>query len=311
MNDIVVTEFMDEAPLAALRERYSVQFEPTLVDDRPALLAAVGAAKALIVRNRTQVNAELLDAAPALRAVGRLGVGLDNIDMAACRERGVRVMPATGANDVAVAEYVITAALMLRRGAYEQRAAMTAGEWPRSALIGHEVAGATMGLVGFGGIARQVASRAQALGMRVVAHDPALAPSDECWAHHDTEPMDFKTLLANADVVSLHVPLVEGTRHLIDSAALVRMKPTAVVINSARGGVIDDAALATALADGTIAAAAIDVFEAEPLPADSVFAGLDNILLTPHIAGVTIESNVRVSQVTVDNVQAALDEATA
>ncbi len=117
MSDIIIAEFMDEVPVAALRERYSVRFEPTLVDDRRALLAAVGEAIAIIVRNRTQVDAELLDAAPRLRAVGRLGVGLDNIDLDACRARDVRVLPATGANDVAVAEYVIAAALILRRGA--------------------------------------------------------------------------------------------------------------------------------------------------------------------------------------------------
>ncbi|KEZ78666.1 hydroxyacid dehydrogenase [Salinisphaera hydrothermalis] len=311
MSDIIITEFMDEAPLAALRERYSVRFEPTLVDDRPALLNAVAQARAIIVRNRTQVDGELLQAAPQLRAVGRLGVGLDNIDLDACKTRDVRVLPATGANDVAVAEYVIAAALMLRRGAYEHRASMQAGDWPRSALIGLEVSGATMGLVGFGGIARKVAVRAKALGMRVIAHDPNLSPHDECWAEYDAEPMDFKSLVAESDVISLHVPLVAGTRHLIDAAALARMKSSAVIVNSARGGVIDDAALADALAEGTIAAAALDVFEDEPLPAGSVYASLDNVLLTPHIAGVTVQSNVRVSQVTVDNVLAALEEATA
>lgn len=311
MSDIVITEFMDEAPLAALRERHDVRFAPSLVDDRAALMAAVSDAVAVIVRNRTRVDRELLDAAPKLRAVGRLGVGLDNIDLEACHERSVQVLPAIGANDVAVAEYVITAALMLRRGAYGHRTAMAAGDWPRSALIGHEVSGATLGLIGFGGIARQVAMRARALGMRIVAYDPNLAPDDVCWAEHDAQPMDFKSLLAEADVISLHVPLVESTRHLIDASALARMKPTAVVVNSARGGVIDDAALARALCDGTIAAAAIDVFEAEPLSADSVFTGLDNVLLTPHIAGVTVQSNQRVSQVTVDNVRAALEAVTA
>ncbi|MGN8158133.1 hydroxyacid dehydrogenase [Salinisphaera sp. RV14] len=311
MSDIVITEFMDEAPIAALRERYDVRFEPSLVDERATLLGAVGHAQAIIVRNRTRVDRELLEAAPKLRAVGRLGVGLDNIDLEACRARDVRVLPATGANDVAVAEYVIAAALILRRGAYEHRASMQAGEWPRSALIGLEVAGATMGLVGFGGIARQVAARAKALGMRVMAHDPNLSMHDACWAEYDVEPIDFKSLLAESDVLSLHVPLVPGTRHLIDAAALARMRSGAVIVNSARGGVIDDAALASALADGVIAAAALDVFEDEPLPADSVYAGLDNVLLTPHIAGVTVQSNVRVSQVTVDNVLAALDEAAA
>jgi len=308
MSDIVISEFMDEAPIEALRARFDVRFDPGLVDDRAALLDAVTSARALIVRNRTQVDREVLDAAPMLRAVGRLGVGLDNIDVEACEARGVRVRPATGANDVAVSEYVICAALMLRRGAYHASARVAAGDWPRAALIGHEVSGATMALVGFGGIARQVACRAVALGMRVIAHDPNIAGNDPCWDECQTHSVDFSTLLAEADILSLHVPRVPATEHLLDAAALARMQASAVVINSARGGVIDDAALATALREGRIAAAAIDVFEDEPLPAESVYAGLDNVVLTPHIAGVTAESNERVSRVTVDNVLAALAE---
>ena len=309
MSDIVIAEFMSDAPVERLRERYAVCFEPTLVDDRAALLDAVAPAQALIVRNRTQVDAELLDAAPGLRAVGRLGVGLDNIDLDACAAHGVRVLPATGANDVAVAEYVIAAALMLCRGAYMASARVSAGDWPRSALIGREVAGETMALAGFGGISRRVAARAAALGMRVIAHDSNIADDDGCWRDCDVAPVAFETLLVEADVLSLHVPLVSGTRHLIDAGALSQMKSSAVVINSARGGVVDDAALAEALQSGHIAAAAIDVFEAEPLPADSVYAGVDNVLLTPHIAGVTEQSNQRVSRVTVDNVLQALAEA--
>ncbi|GAB3672382.1 hydroxyacid dehydrogenase [Salinisphaera aquimarina] len=311
MSDVVISEFMDEAPVADLRQRYEVRFEPSLVEDRPALLAAVAAARALIVRNRTRVDAELLDAAPDLEAVGRLGVGLDNIDLEACRARGVQVLPATGANDVAVAEYVIATALLLRRGAYTASASVARGEWPRAALIGHEVAGHTLALVGFGGIARQVATRASALGMNVVAHDPNIAADDACWAQLDVRPLDWEALLEQADVLSLHVPLIPVTRHLLDATALARMKAGAVVINTARGGVIDDAALATALGEGRIAAAAIDVFEDEPLPADSIYSGVDNVLLTPHIAGVTVESNQRVSRVTVDNVLRALAGETA
>lgn len=306
MSEIVIAEFMDEAPIESLRQRFSVDFNPRLVADRPELLQAVGAAQALIVRNRTQVDAELLDAAPHLRVVGRLGVGLDNIDLAACRERGVRVLPATGANDIAVAEYVICTAMALLRGAYRASDQVAAGDWPRAALIGHEIAGRTLALVGFGGIARQVARRAIALGMSVIAHDPNLDASDDCWPTHGVTPVDFDTLLVEADVLSLHVPLLPATRHLIDEAALLRMKATAVVINSARGGVVDDVALAAALKCGGIAAAALDVFEAEPLAADSVYAGVENVLLTPHIAGVTVESNQRVSRVTVDNVLQAL-----
>lgn len=310
MSDIVITEFMDEAAAERLRARYDVRFEPALVDDRAGLLEAVAGARGLIVRNRTQVDAEVLEAAPRLAAVGRLGVGLDNIDTETCAARGIKVLPATGANDVAVAEYVIATALLLRRGAYGHSARVAAGEWPRSDLIGQEVSGAVLALVGFGGIARQVARRARAMGMHVIAHDPNIAADDDLWAANEVCAVDFDTLLAEADVLSLHVPRLPATEHLIDADALARMKDTAVVINTARGGVIDDAALAQTLRERRVAGAALDVFEDEPLPADSVYAGLDNVLLTPHIGGVTVESNTRVSNVTVDNVLAALDEVT-
>ncbi|MEO1423624.1 MAG: 3-phosphoglycerate dehydrogenase, partial [Pseudomonadota bacterium] len=158
MAEIVVTEFMDEAALEGVEP--SVLYDPTLVDDRDRMLAALASARAVIVRNRTQVDQALLDAAPDLCVVGRLGVGLDNIDLDACAARGVVVRPATGANTLSVAEYVISTAMTLVRGAYGSNAAMIAGTWPRGALIGGELSGRVMGLFGFGGIARAVAARA-------------------------------------------------------------------------------------------------------------------------------------------------------
>ncbi|RME64237.1 MAG: 3-phosphoglycerate dehydrogenase, partial [Alphaproteobacteria bacterium] len=261
----------------------------------------------LLVRNRTQVRGALLDAAPRLKVVGRLGVGLDNIDMDACKARGIRVCPATGANDVSVAEYVVTAALVLLRGAWGASASVAAGAWPRMALVGREIAGKCLGLVGYGAIARETAQRAAALGMTVVASDPYLAADDARWG--GTRRLALADLLKDADVVSLHVPLTGETRHLIDATAIAGMKKGAILINAARGGVVDEEALASALKTGQLGGAALDVFETEPLTAQAgaKFAGLDNILLTPHIAGVTVESNVRVSQVTADNVLKALN----
>lgn len=303
---IVVSEFMDEAALDAFAPGTDVIYDPTLVDDRERLLAGIGDTDALIVRNRTQVDTALLNAATALRVVGRLGVGLDNIDMDACTGRGVTVHPATGANALAVAEYVITNALMLRRRAYTSTAAMLAGEWPRNALIGAELSGATMGLVGFGNIARTVAERAQALGMETVACDPHLPADDRAW--EGVMRMDLPGLLARADVVSLHIPLTDATRNLIDADALTLMKPGAILINTARGGTVDEAALSKALRTGSLGGAALDVFETEPLTeaAARIFKDAPNLLLTPHIAGVTREANSRVSAVTVARVIEAL-----
>lgn len=306
---VVVCEFMDEAALTAFGPGVEVVYDPALVDDQGALEQAVSGAVALIVRNRTQVNRALLDAAPDLRVVGRLGVGLDNIDLDACAARGVAVRPATGANTLSVAEYVIAATLTLLRGAYGSNAAMIAGDWPRGALIGREASGRVMGLVGYGGIARAVAERARALGMQIAAHDPFLPEGDPAWA--GAESCTLHALLTRSDVLSLHVPLTPETRDLISDAAIARMKPGAIVINTARGGVIDEAALAQALRDGRLGGAALDVFATEPLTAGAgqVFAGLTNLILTPHIAGVTDEGNVRVSTVTVSNVQEELSRA--
>ncbi len=307
MADIVISEFMDEAAIAAQLGGRDVLYDPKLVDDPARLHAALADARAIVVRNRTQVRGALLGAAPKLKVVGRLGVGLDNIDMEACRAREIAVFPATGANDVAVAEYVIAAALFLVRGAYASSAEVAEGKWPRNALIGGEVMGRAFGLIGYGAIARETAARAKALGMRILAFDPYLDAGSPHW--RSAEKMSLDALLTAADVVSLHVPYTNETHRMIDAEALSRMKKSAVLINAARGGVVDEDALAAALREKRIAGAALDVFEAEPLSAaqGARFAGVANLILTPHIAGVTDESNVRVSRVTLDNVVRALD----
>lgn len=299
---------MDQAAVERLKSSHTVLYDPELVDNQAKLAAAIAEAKALIVRNRTQVRGELLDAAKNLACVGRLGVGLDNIDLAACKERGIAVYPATGANDLSVAEYVITAALVLLRGAWLSSDAVAAGEWPRQAMIGGEIAGKVMGLVGFGSIAREVAWRAQAFGMRIVAYDPYVEANDPAWQFARNVSLDG--LLELSDVISLHVPLTETTMHLIDEKALSKTKAGAVLINAARGGVVDEDALAAALKAGKIGGAALDVFESEPLAkeAGARFSGIPNLVLTPHIAGVTKESNVRVSELIASRVLEHLEK---
>ena len=232
--------------------------------------------------------------------VGRLDVGLDNIDLPACRARGIEVIPATGANNLSVAEYVITNALVLLRSAYQAKHDMLSGQWPRMACAGREVAGKTLGLVGFGAIAQETARLAKGLGMAVCAADPFLSADSPAWAGVARE--ELSGVLAAADVVSLHVPLTDDTRHMIDASALAAMKPEAVLINAARGGVVDETALVAAMQAGSIAGAALDVFETEPLTREAAakFKGLPNLILTPHIAGVTEESNVRVSTMIAD-----------
>jgi (S)-sulfolactate dehydrogenase len=307
VKKILITEFMDEPAVASLRGRFEVEYTPTLAADRAALLRAVPQADGLIVRNRTKVDREVLGQATRVRVVGRLGVGLDNIDVGACAERGIQVIPATGANALSVAEYVVCAAMMLLRGAYLSSAAVADGRWPREALSGgRELAGRTLGIVGFGLIGRTVGRLARALGMEVFAFDAALAPSDDTWAVHGASCVSLDVLLGTSDVVTLHVPLTPQTRHLIDGKRIALMKPDAILINTARGGIVDEAALAAALRAGRLGGAALDVFDQEPLAAGSPLAGAPNLLLTPHIAGLTRESNERVSGMIAERVAAAL-----
>lgn len=304
---VVIAEFMDEAAVATLARAHDTRYDPELVDREADLRAACADADALIVRNRTQVNRALLGCAPKLRVVGRLGVGLDNIDVAACAERGVAVIPATGANAQAVAEYVVATALLLLRGAYASTADVAAGRWPRAALSnGREIAGKTLGVVGFGSIGRLAARLARGIGMSVVAHDPELAPDAPLWADEAAKPASLDALLAAADVVTLHVPLSAATRNLIDAARLAAMKPDAILIDTARGGVVDEGALAAALRAGRLGGAALDVFEREPLAGGSPLAGCPNLLLTPHVAGLTREANARVSTLIAERVAASL-----
>jgi (S)-sulfolactate dehydrogenase len=304
---IVISEFMDAPAVEQLRARFDVDYRPKLVDDPAALAAALPEARAWIVRNRTLVSGAALAAAKRLAVVGRLGVGLDNIDTAACEARGIEVIPATGANAESVAEYVVTVALLLLRGAYFSPRAVDAGTWPRLTLSqGREASGKVLGLVGFGSIGRLTARKAAALGMRTLGYDPMLDASDLAWREFSTQRRELDALLAESDVVSLHMPLTPQTRGLFDAGRLARMTRDAVLVNTARGGVVDEAALAAMLREGRLGGAALDVFDHEPLPAGSPLAGAPRLLLTPHIAGVTLESNERVSALIAERVAASL-----
>ena len=304
---VVIAEFMDDAAVASLRAHHAVDYDATLVERRADLIAAVRYADALIVRNRTQVNAELIAASARLRVIGRLGVGLDNIDLAACAARAIEVIPASGANALAVAEYVIASAFVLMRGAYFSTGTVSAGKWPRAALSsGRELHGRTLGVVGFGSIGRTTARLGRAVGMIALGCDANIPAAAPVWREERTTQRTFEDLLREADVVSLHVPLTAATRGLIGSEQLALMKHDAILVNTARGGVVDEPAVAAALRAGRLAGAALDVFETEPLPAGSPLAGCPNLILTPHVAGVTLESNVRVSTLIADKVAAAL-----
>lgn len=257
------------------------------------LRALLPLAEALIVRSETKVTAALMDAAPRLVVVGRAGVGVDNIDVAAATARGIYVVNAPFGNVGAAAEHTLALALALLRNITAADASIRRGEWTRAAFIGHELRGKTLGLVGIGRVGGLVARRAAAFEMRVIAHDPFA--SEGLARAVGAELVTLEDLLRDADVISLHTPLTEKTRGLIGTDALARMKPTAILVNCARGEIVDVDALAEALTGGVIAGAALDVFPAEPIPADAPIRRAPHTLLTPHIAGSTAEAQTNVA----------------
>jgi (S)-sulfolactate dehydrogenase len=308
VTDIVITEFLEPGAIEVLKRDFKVHWDRELWNKRAELEKLVRDLPGLIVRNRTPVDKALLSMAPKLKVVGRLGVGLDNIDVTECERRGIEVCSARGANATSVSEYAIAMAMTLLRGrAYRDTDRLAAGEWPREELgRGLELAGKQLGIIGLGSIGGTTARKARALEMRVVASDPYLKDDNENW--RVAEKMSLEELLATSDVITVHCPLNEETRGMIAGQELGRMKKGAILINSARGGIIDEAACATALRSGHLGGAALDVFDYEPIKAETgkLFAGLRNVILTPHISGVTLESNHRVSYMTVDSVARVL-----
>lgn len=309
MSSIFISEFITSQALETLRSKHDVTYKPESYKQRAELISALHNSDALIVRNLTQVNQELLNGAPNLKVVGRLGVGLENIELPACAQRNIKVIPATGANAESVAEYVIGTALALTRGFLPATSQTLGGAWPRAHFSGyHEFTGMTLGIVGFGSIGRVTAQKALAFGLKCVAYDPMISAKsiDVGGAAIPLVPLD--ELLVCSDAVTLHLPLLPETRGLFSATTLDKMKQGACLINTARGGIVDEIALAERLRSGRLGGAALDVFEKEPATDLSHLAGLTNLIATPHIAGVTSESNDRVSQMIADEVIRFLGE---
>ncbi|WP_407713710.1 hydroxyacid dehydrogenase [Comamonas testosteroni] len=300
---ILIPEAILPVSLARLREKHTVDYDPNLVKNHAELLKRATNADAIIVRRLTQVRGDLLNTMEHCKAVGRLGVGLDNIDVAECEARGIKVIPAPGANARSVAEYVIATAMMLVRTAYVSTEEVIEGLWPKERLnLGGEILGRTIGVVGYGAIGKLTADLARGLGMNVLVYDPAIGSKETAGCL----PVSLAELLAKSDVVTLHVPLTPATKDLINVDSIASMKDGAIVINAARGGIIDEMALLAALRCGKLGGAAIDAFDNEPLGVCPQYRGIKNLILTPHIAGVTVESEERVNHVVVEAVLKAL-----
>jgi len=284
---IIVADKISDRGIALLRDAGWNVVMPTAA----TLPSEIADADALVVRSATKVTAALLEKAGRLRAIGRAGVGVDNVDVDAATRRGVLVMNTPGGNSVSVAEHTLALMLGLARAVPQANASIHAGKWEKSAFSGTELRGKTIGLVGLGRVGTEVARRARALEMKVLAHDPFVTPAAAAEAEVELVPLD--DLLRRSDVISLHTSLSAQTEKLIDAAAIAKMKKGVRLINCARGELIDEAALAEALKSGHVAGAALDTFAKEP-PKDSPLVGLPNVIATPHIAGSTAEAQEEV-----------------
>lgn len=292
---ILITELIWPEGVKELESFGEVTYDPQLWQKPQELLGQAASADALIVRNQTQVDSALLEASSSIKAIGRLGVGLDNIDLEAARANDVTVVFARNANAVSVAEYVMAAMLECSRKLSAANRNVRDGNWDRKRFTGSELYGKTLGLVGVGEIAQRVARRAAAFGMRVVGHDPFVAPYDYPVVETGIELLELDELLQAADFITLHVPLNKSTRDLFSYSAFKKMRSGAWLINTARGGVVNETDLALALEEDLIGGAVLDVLEEEPPVPDHPLLRHDRVVLTPHVAGLTEEAQVNTS----------------
>jgi D-3-phosphoglycerate dehydrogenase len=257
------------------------------------VMAAIADAEALIVRSATKVTEAMLQSSNTLKLVGRAGIGVDNIDLAAASRRGVLVINAPNGNSITTAEHAISLMTSLARNIPQATASMRAGKWEKKKFMGFELFEHTLGVIGFGKIGQHVAKRAIGLGMKVIAHDPYATA--ETAAEVGAELVDLDTLYAQADVLTLHLPVTESTRHMVNAAAFAKMKKGMRIVNAARGGIVDEAALCNALDDGTVVGAAFDVFEKEPISPDHPLLGYEQVILTPHLGASTAQAQQKVA----------------
>jgi D-3-phosphoglycerate dehydrogenase len=303
MAKVLIAEPLAEAGIELLRRRHEVDVRGKLTQDE--LLAAVRDVDALVVRSATRVTAEVLAAAPRLKVVGRAGIGLDNVDVAAATKQGVMVVNAPQSNVVSAAEHTIALLLAQARNIPQAHATLRGGRWERSRFTGAELYGKTLGVVGLGRVGTLVAHRLHAFGMRIVAYDPYV--SHERAAQMDIELLPLDEVLRRADFVTIHLPKTPETVGLLGAERLALMRPGARLVNTARGGIVDEAALAKAVESGHIAGAALDVFAEEPTTASPLFE-VDDVVVTPHLGASTAEAQDKAGITIAEQVMLALDD---
>ena len=291
MTKVLIADEMSPDAKATFEAR-GIEVEVSTGMDEAELTRRIGACDGLVVRSATKVTATVLERAEILKVIGRAGIGVDNIDLNAATARGIVVMNTPYGNSITTAEHAVAMMFALARQIPQANQSTHAGKWERSRFVGVELMGKTLGIVGCGNVGSVVADRAQGLRMKVIAYDPYLSP--ERAADLGVEKVDFDTLLGRADFVSLHAPLTDATRNLIDASAIAKMKRGARIINCARGGMIVEADLKAALESGHVAAAALDVFSAEP-PTGNILLGMQGVVATPHLGASTTEAQEKVA----------------
>tara|TARA_A100001011_G_scaffold148984_1_gene157135 strand:- start:675 stop:1595 length:921 start_codon:yes stop_codon:yes gene_type:complete len=299
---ILITEFMEGKSIEILKTKFDVTFDQDLSNNPSKLKKIISNFDILIVRNKTKVKKEILENTSNLKFIGRLGVGLDNIDTEYCKNNNIHVQPATGMNADSVAEYVINAALSLLKNIPIANTETQKGNWPRNSIISRELKDKTIGILGFGLIGRKVAKISKIFEANVIAYDPYV---DQNIAKKFNTKLDtLENVLNNAHVISLHIPLTQETNNLINTESIKLMKKKPIIINSSRGGIINEEHLIDAYLNNQISGFALDVFQNEPVQ-HNILEKINptfNCIITPHNAGVTEESNIRVSQFIADSI---------
>ncbi len=290
---VLISDALSETAVAIFKDRgLDVTFEPELGKDKERLAAIIGDYDGLAIRSATKVSEKILKAAGRLKVIGRAGIGVDNVDTKAATAQGVIVMNTPFGNSITTAEHAITLMMSLARQIPEANASTKAGKWEKNRFLGVELFGKTLGIIGCGNIGSIVADRALGLKMKVIAFDPFLSP--ERAMEIGVEKVELAELLKRSDFITLHTPLTDRTRNIVSSDALASCKRGVRIVNCARGGLIDEAALAAAIKSGHVAGAALDVFEVEPAKQSELFA-LDNVICTPHLGAATTEAQENVA----------------
>ncbi len=295
MTKILITEFINQNSLENLNKKFDVSYDEKLCEDEKEIIKIIGDYDGLIVRNKTQVNLDILKNAFKLKFIGRLGVGLDNIDTEYCKNKNIHVQPATGMNADSVAEYVVSSSMFLIKKIPMFHNGTIKGEWPRTTIKSTEIKQKNLGIIGFGTIGKKVAEYSLKNGLKILAYDPYIKELND--KEIDAKLSSLNEIYEKSDIISIHLPLTDETKNMINKSSFSQMKNKPIIINTSRGSIINESDLIEAYHKNIISGFALDVFEKEPIESEfynKIKPGM-NCILTPHISGVTTESNIRVS----------------